>query len=142
MPDKTRCFCLLPKAVVLVLLACILVSALFSCEKSARMHYTAAQNAQGAGDWGTALTEYEAILAKLPDDAMATLGKGRALYELGRFEEALPFFEKFLEQTKSDPAIFKDERYDAEFYRDKCKQGLGQEVPQDPTHIPEPPMGE
>ncbi|MCC7478225.1 tetratricopeptide repeat protein [bacterium] len=142
MLPNTRLLCLWPKLPAVAVLALLLAAALLSCEKSARMHYTAAQNAQGAGDWVTALSEYEAILAMQPGDAMATLGKGRALYELRRFEEAIPLFEAFLEDTKNDPATFKDERYDAEFYRDKCKQELGQEVPQNPANIPEPPMGE
>lgn len=131
--------CLIGAAMVLIAAALL---SFCGCAKSARMHYTAAQNAQGANDWNTALSEYEEVLKQQPDDVMGLLGKARSLYELKRFSEALPLFEQFLDKTKGDPATFKGERYDAEFYRDRCKQELGQEVPQDPTHIPEPPMGE
>jgi hypothetical protein len=73
---------------------------------------------------------------------MAQLGKARALYGLQRYAEALPLFEAFLTATEQQRREYDSERSDAAFYRDKCKLALGQEVPQDPEHIPPPPMGE
>ena len=34
------------------------------------------------------------------------------------------------------------ERRDAVFYRDRCRQEMGETVEQDPSKIPPPPMGE
>lgn len=73
---------------------------------------------------------------------MALFGKARCTYELGQYAAALALYEDFLSRSEEQQAIYRDERFDAEFYRDKCKQQLGQEVPQDPLEIPPPPMGE
>jgi tetratricopeptide (TPR) repeat protein len=112
------------------------------CTKSVREHYTAAQFAEQDKDYTKALAEYEEVLKLVPDDPMANYGKAHALYELQRYAEAKPIFEHFLEQTYEERGSFQDVRYDAEFYRDKCKVALGEEVPQNQDTLPPPPMGE
>ena len=125
---------------VLILLAAGLLLA--ACPSAGRMHYQKGMTQLQARQYGPALVEFDAALAAEPESRMALFGKARCLYELRRFEEALPLFEQFLADTERDRASFSDERFDAAFYRDRCKQELGMEVPQDPTHIPPPPMGE
>jgi tetratricopeptide (TPR) repeat protein len=126
----------------LLLALSLSVLALAGCYKSVREHYSAAQFAQSANDWGTALEEYNEVLKRVPDDSMALFGKARCLYELRRFEEAIPIFEQVLKNTDDEKAVFKQVRYDAEFYRDKCRVELGETIEQDKSTLPPPPMGE
>jgi len=121
--------------VALVLVAC----GLMSCNK-ARAHYQNGMAKLHASQFGEALENFEAALVEDPASNMALFGKARSLYELKRFDEALPCFEQFITQTESVRATYSDERFDAEFYRDKCKLELGIEVPQDPDAIPEERM--
>jgi AAA+ superfamily predicted ATPase len=46
-----------------------------------------------AGDADRALAEYDAILARAANDAKATLGRARCLYEVGRHAEALEAYD-------------------------------------------------
>jgi tetratricopeptide (TPR) repeat protein len=95
-----------------------------------------------AQEYGPAVEEFNKALAAEPEMKMAVFGKARALFELKDFEPALALFEEFLVKTESDRGTFKKERWDSEFYRDKCKQELGMEVEQNKEAIPEPRMGE
>lgn len=112
------------------------------CQPGARTLYQQGLRHLQAQEYGPALEKFEESLALEPTSNMALFGKGRALYALNRYEDALPVFEQFLSQTEPVRATYADERSDAEFYRDKCKQELGIEVPQDPSAIPPPRMGE
>lgn len=122
----------------LLLLAAIL-PVMNGCNK-ARTAYQQGQAYLHASEFGPALEKFEASLAEDPESNMALFGKACCLFELGRFEEALPDFEQFLAQTNAVRATYKDERFDAEFYRDKCKLELGLEVPQNEDAIPEERM--
>jgi tetratricopeptide (TPR) repeat protein len=112
------------------------------CPTSPTARFHEAQTLQVAQQFGPAIAEYDKILAKDPKSNMAIFGKAYCEYKLNKYSEALALYEQFLTQTESEVATYKSERYDAEFYRDKCKQALGQDVPQDPAEIPPPPMGE
>lgn len=92
--------------------------------------------------YGPAINEFDKVLAAQPDNKGALLGKARSLYMLKKYQEALALFEKFIADTESERALYRNDRFDAEFYRDKCKQALGETVEQNPLHIPPPPMGE
>ena len=130
-------------SLLLVLLTAVLVlSCLAACNKGSSMEYHQAQALLEGRQYGEALAKYDKVLAIEPQSKLAVYGKARCLFELKRYSEALPLFEQFLTATEEERAIYDDERYDAAFYRDKCKQALGQEVPQNPSHIPPPPMGE
>jgi tetratricopeptide (TPR) repeat protein len=122
--------------------ALALLSGLAGCPNSPDALFHEAQYEQTQKQYDKALANYDKILAKEPGSLMALSGKARCTYELGKYAEALALFEKFLQQSEEERATYRSERYDAEFYRDKCKQQLGQDVPQDPTAIPPPPMGE
>ena len=121
------------------LLALALLAGTVSCNKARDLYHKGMAELQ-AQQYGPALEDFEASLALDPTSNMALFGKARCLYELRRFDEALPVFEQFLTQTEPDRATYGDQRFDAEFYRDKCKQELGQEVPQNKDAIPEERM--
>ena len=121
------------------LFAIVLLNA---CPSAGRMAYQTAQKNFQEGDYAQALANYEKALEAEQESVMALFGKARCLYELERYSEAMPLFEEFLQKTDTDRVVYSDERFDAEFYRDKCKLELGMEVPQDPSKIPPPRMGE
>jgi len=128
-----------------VLLTAVLVlSCLAACNKasSSSMEYHQAQALLGGRQYGEALAKYDKVLSIEPESKLAVYGKARCLFELKRYSEALPLFEQFLTLTEEERAVYDNERWDAAFYRDKCKQALGQDVPQNPNDIPPPPMGE
>lgn len=112
---------------------------LAACNKP-RLAYQQGLQALQAQEYDEALAKFEEVLAAEPESNLALFGKARCLYELERYEEALPLFEQFLTWTENVRAKYRDERFDAEFYRDKCKQELGMEVPQNPEAIPEEKM--
>jgi tetratricopeptide (TPR) repeat protein len=116
-----------------------MLAALTSCNTKRVAYHKGMAHLQ-AQEYGPALDKFNSILAEDPEQKGATFGKARALYELGRYDEALPVFEQFLTMTEREKSVWKDQRFDAEFYRDKCKQELGMEVPQDPDAIPEERM--
>ncbi len=122
--------------------AAALLACMAGCPNNANALFHEAQVQQTAQQFDKALATYDKVLAKNPESLMALSGKARCTYELGKHAEALALFEEFLTRSEAEQATYRDERYDAEFYRDKCKQALGQEVPQDPLEIPPPPMGE
>lgn len=127
--------------VLLALLAaglCLLAA----CPTKARLPYQKGLTLFQAQNYGGALTEFEKSLQADPEQKLALYYKARCLYELERFDEALPDFEEFIARTEPERAVYSDERYDAEFYRDKCKLELDQEVPQNEEAIPPPRMGE
>jgi tetratricopeptide (TPR) repeat protein len=124
------------------LVAAIVLGLCSGCDRSAHGHYSSAQMKQAAGEFQPALDDYNKALEIEPQSHMALYGKAYCTYKLNKYSEALPLFEQFLKDTEAEMATYKDQRYDAEFYRDKCKQELGQEVPQNPCDIPPPPMGE
>lgn len=115
---------------------------LASCETNARTHYHNAEMALMAKDYNKAITEYDKSLAKQPDSVMARHGKARALYGQEKWGEARALFEEFLKLTEKEIHTYRQEREDAVFYRDRCRQELGETVEQDPRKIPAPPMGE
>lgn len=112
------------------------------CDRSAHGHYSSAELKKAAGDFGPALEDYNKALEIEPASHMALFGKAYCTYRLGNYAEAIPLFEQFLKDTEPEMATYKAQRYDAEFFRDKCRQELGEEVKQNPCHIPPPPMGE
>jgi tetratricopeptide (TPR) repeat protein len=131
-------------ATKLIFLICLmaLLSVCAGCNESGRsMNHKAIMQMQDK-DYAGALASYEKGLELEPDSKVLVLGKARALFELGRYQEALPLFEYFIQQAYSERATFKDEIFDAEFFRDKCKQELGLPVEQNKEAIPPPRMGE
>lgn len=114
----------------------------WACDNSAHGPYSSAELKRAAGEFQPALDDYNKALAIDPQSHMALWGKAYCTYKLGKYSEALPLFEEFLKATEPEMATYKAQRYDAEFYRDKCKQELGETVPQNPCNIPPPPMGE
>lgn len=129
--------CLLA-GLLLPLLAVMLIG-LAGCNQE-RYDYNRGMALLQARDYSGALEQFEKVLARDPVSNMALFGKARCLYELERYEEALPLFELFITQTEEVRSVYRDERYDAAFYRDKCKLELGMEVPQNPDAIPEEKM--
>lgn len=123
----------------LVAVALCLLLGLVGCSKT-RYNYQQGMHHLQAQEYSEGLEKFELVLAADPESSMALFGKARCIYELTRYDEALPLFEQFLTQTEGVRASYRDERFDAEFYRDKCKQELGIEVPQDPDAIPEERM--
>ena len=122
---------------ILALAAVILLCA--GCNTQ-RLDYTQGMALLQAQQYGPALEKFESFLEVEPDSNMGLYGKARCLYELQRYDEALPCFEQFLTQTENVRATYSDERSDAAFYRDKCKTELGMEVPQNQDAIPEEKM--
>jgi tetratricopeptide (TPR) repeat protein len=114
------------------------------CQETERSSYQSGMMKMQAQDYSGALAKFNYSLQKNPDSKSALYRKAYCLYKLGKHAEALPVFEDFLHKTDNNEwtATFIDERRDAEFYRDKCKEALGMEVPQNQEAIPEPPMGE
>jgi tetratricopeptide (TPR) repeat protein len=129
--------CLLTTLALGAVMACVA-----GCPTSPTARFHEAQALQVDQQFGPAIAEYDKILAKDPKSNMALFGKAFCTYKLNKYSEALALYEQFITQTESEPATYKSERFDAEFYRDKCKQALGQDVPQNPADIPPPPMGE
>ena len=125
---------------LLILTLLVSLSLFASCPTESRMPYQKGIRLYEAQNYGEALTEIEKSLAEDPEQNLALFYKARCLYELERYEEAIPAFEEFLSRTQTDRTAYGDERFDAEFYRDKAKQELGQEVPQNEEAIPEPRM--
>jgi tetratricopeptide (TPR) repeat protein len=121
------------------LLLAWLVTALAGCNQE-RYDYSRGMALLQAQDYTGAIEKFDKVLARDPDSSMALFGKARCLYGLERYEEALPLFEQFITQTEEIRADYRDERYDAAFYRDKCKLALGMEVPQNEEAIPEEKM--
>ena len=124
---------------LLVAALILILTGLSGCNL-ARYDYSRAMALLQAQDYSAALEKFEQVLERDPQSNMALFGKARCLYGLERYEEALPLFEQFITQTEEVRASYRDERYDAEFYRDKCKLELGMEVPQNPEAIPEEKM--
>lgn len=114
------------------------------CEDTERSSYQKGMALMQAQDYPAALEKFDYSLQMNPEAKGALYRKAYCLYKLDRHADALPLFEQFLQRTDNNEwtAPFSDERKDAAFFRDKCKQALGQEVPQDPASIPPPPMGE
>lgn len=119
-----------------------LLNAAAGCDGKGRMAYQRGMRLLQGQEYQPALEAFREARAADPDSVLALYGEARCLYELHRSQEALPLFEEFLLKTDSLRAQYSDERFDAEFYRDKCKQELGMEVPQNQENIPPPPMGE
>ena len=113
---------------------------LCACPSSSRMPYQKGMALMQANEYGPALLKFEESLAADPSQKIPLFFKARCLYQLDRFDEALVVYELFLVETARERSKFKDERFDAEFYRDKCKLELGLEVPQNPDAIPEERM--
>jgi len=116
-----------------------LLLVLAGCSKT-RYNYQQGLHHLQAQEYAEGLEKFELVLAVDPESKLALFGKARCLYELKRYDEALPLFEQFLTLSERVRASYRNERFDAEFYRDKCKQELGIEVPQDPDAIPEERM--
>ncbi len=125
-----------------VLVIAVLVLALLSCHTNARTHYHNAQAAYMAKDYLKAVAEYDKSLAKQPDSVMTRLGKAKTLYAMGKWAEARALFEEFITLTEKEIHEYRHEREDAAYHRDRCRQELGETVEQDPSKIPDPPMGE
>ena len=126
--------------VVGVIVVSLALLAMSACPDSSRLPYQKGMALMQAQEYGPALDKFDESLAADPDLKMPLFGRARCLYQLDRFEEALEAYEKFLVATQQERTKYGDERFDAEFYRDKCKLELGQEVPQDPEAIPEERM--
>lgn len=120
----------------------LLLAGLLSCESTAQGHQHAAEMALMAKDYDTAIKEFDIALSKAPDSVVLRLGKAKALYGQNKWAEARALFEEFLSMTETQQHTYIAERKDAAFYRDRCRQELGETVEQDPSKIPPPPMGE
>jgi len=127
------------RLVLASLLLAWLTAALAGCNPQ-RYDYSRGMALLQAQDYTGAMAQFDKVLARDPASNMALFGKARCLYELERYDEALPLFEQFITQTEEIRADYRDERYDAAFYRDKCKLALGMEVPQNEEAIPEEKM--
>ena len=125
---------------ILMCMAILFVSA--GCNQSGRSLNHKAMMQMQDKDYAGALATYEEALKLEPDSKVLLFGKAKALYFLDRYDEALPLFEDFIVKADGERAAYKDEIYDAKFYRDKCKMELGIEVEQNPDAIPPPRMGE
>src|SRR4051794_37702511 len=125
-----------------IAIAVLLIAAMAGCESTAQGHEHAAEMALMAKDYGTAIKEYDIALSKAPDSVKLRLGKAKALYGEKKWPEARALFEEFLKMTDTDQHPWIMERRDAVFYRDRCRQEMGETVEQDPNKIPPPPMGE
>lgn len=123
------------------ILAALILASLAACPSQGRLPFQQGMTLFNEHNFGEALAQFEKSLAANPEQQLALFYKGRCLFELDRYDEAIPVFEEFLSRTEEERAAFSDERYDAEFYRDKAKQELGQEVPQNEEAIPEERMG-
>ena len=117
---------------------------LTGCKPSERTLYQQGMERMQAQQYQDAADKFDASLKLNPNSKSALYRKAYCLYKLGKFADALPLFEQFLTETDNNEwtATFVNERKDAEFYRDKSKLALGQDVPQNPADIPPPPMGE
>ena len=113
-----------------------------ACPSPGRDLYQKALRQYDAGEYQAALDLFDKALEKEPDSVMVMYGRALSLYKLERFEDAIAAFETFLAKSESVRKDFRDERSDAEFYRDKCKLALGIELEQNESAIPPPPMGE
>ena len=122
--------------------ACAVLLLLSACETTARTHYHNGEMALMAKDYARAIEEYDKALVKEPDHLQARLGRAKALYGQKKWAEARTAFEEFLKLTETDQHPWRKERQDAQFYRDRCRQQLGETLEQDPRAVPPPPMGE
>ncbi|MEZ5338899.1 MAG: tetratricopeptide repeat protein [bacterium] len=112
------------------------------CPSAGRDSYQRGLRAYDEGDYANALTDFDAALVAEPESVMAAYGRALTLFKLQRYEDAIEAFETFLAKSESERAVYQDERKDAAFYRDKCREALGIEIPQNERAIPPPPMGE
>lgn len=143
MPDP--CACCRPVPVLAGLLAALCACLLLAgCNETERSTYQSGMAKMQARDYSAALAQFEKSLAINPDSKSALYRKAYCLYHLDRHEEALPAFEDFLAKTDNNEwtATFIDERKNAAFFRDKCREALGRPVEQNRDAIPPPPMGE
>ena len=69
-----------------------------------------------AGDFEGALGYYEAVNARAPEDREAALWLGRIFFELGRPEEALPYWQRLVETSPDDEG--------ARYYLERTQQQL------------------
>ena len=127
---------------VRLFMATALLLALAGCHTNARTHYHNAEMAYMAKDYTKAIAEYDKSLAKQPDSVIARFGKAKTYYAMGKWVEARTLFEEFITLTEKEIHEYRHEREDAVFYRDSCRQELGETVEQDPSKVPDPPMGE
>ena len=132
---KARRLTLLGGVLLLAMLLC-------GCPSAGRGDYQKGVRAYDDMDYQLALDHFDKALEQEPDGLMIKFGRAQALFKLERHEDALAAFETFLQDSESERASFRDERKDAAFYRDKCKQALGIEIEQNKDAIPPPPMGE
>jgi tetratricopeptide (TPR) repeat protein len=121
----------------------LILMAMSSCQTE-RSTFQDGMAKMQARNYGEAIEDFDKSLSFNPDGKSALYRKAYCLYKLDKHAEALPLFEDFLKMTDNNEwtATFMDERRDAEFFMYKCKEKLGQPVPQDPSKIPPPPMGE
>jgi len=129
------------KTLILLSAMVLITMVLTGCPASSRLPYQKGMTLMQAGNFGGAMEQFELSLEADPTQRMPLFGKARCLYELGEYQNALAAFEQFLTDTHPERARFDSERFDAEFYRDKCKIELGIEVPQNPDNIPPERMG-
>jgi tetratricopeptide (TPR) repeat protein len=122
--------------------AVFMLATLAGCNSTAQGHQHAAEMAYMAKDYDTAIKEYDIALTKAPKSVKLRFEKAQALYGKKDWAGARALFEEFLKMTDTDQHTWISERRDAVFYRDRCRQELGETVEQDPNKIPPPPMGE
>lgn len=123
---------------LLLTVTCLLAA----CETSARSHYHNGEMALMAKNYPQAIADFDKALARQPDMVQARIGKAKALYGQEKWPEARAVFEEVLALTESNQHPWRKEREDAMFYRDRCRQQMGEVLEQDPRAVPPPPMGE
>ena len=131
-------------ATLIILAICNLLLMVFvtACPSAGRNAYVKGLNKYDAGEYQEALDLFDKALEQEPDSVMIMYGRALSLYKLNRYEDAIAAFATFLDKSESERENYRDERFDAEFYRDKCREALGIELEQNEEAIPPPPMGE
>ncbi len=98
-----------------------------SCSTPARNAFLKGRELQQAGKYEEALGYFEKGLAYDPDSPLLNFRKGECLAKLERWEEAKTTFELFLKLTDAEAELWKEERWEAEFYVKKARKELGEE---------------
>jgi len=112
----------LTAATIALLLA---VGLLAACSATSRDYYVKGKDLMIVKDYAGALAAFEKGLEFDPDSPLLTYEKARALYSLERWQEAMDVLKRFLELTDAERSSYADERWNADFWIEKCEEHLG-----------------